>query len=318
MRSGLVIPYPWTFTVGAARSGIALATLATLAATPTSSLFRPLRGMPDNPACEGLDAMALFCVSGSGGRELAKWLAVGLLLLTATGWRPRLTALPHWWVSFSMYQIIATPDGGDQLASVATLALIPYCLLHPGRWHWSREVVAVPAWRAASAASALVAIKVQMSFLYFQASVSKFSHPEWADGTALYYYLSAPNLGAASWLDWPLSIAFSSGLVVAMLTWVPLAIELALAVTLLTRRAARIWLLVLGTAFHGTIALTMGLWTFSTIMVCCLLVFTIPVGGELRPDRAWWSRLRRRPGGEGTVAAAPERRTKRPAVPARA
>jgi antimicrobial peptide system SdpB family protein len=312
---GLVIPYPWTVTVGVARSGIALATAATLAATPTSSLFRPLRGGAEAPACQGVEALGAFCVSGSGGRELAKWLAVGVLLVVASGWRPQLTAVPHWWITFSVYHGVATPDGGDQIASLVTIALIPYCLLHPGLWHWRREVAQVPRLRSVFAASALVAIKVQMSFLYFQASVAKLSHAEWADGTAVYYYLSAPNLGVASWLRWALDLAAGSGLV-PLLTWVPLAIEFTLALTLLTRRAARIWLLALGASFHGAIAVGMGLWSFSTIMICCLLILTIPVGSELRWDR---QRPRRQlPGGTDRrrVEAAPA--TKRPALAVRA
>jgi antimicrobial peptide system SdpB family protein len=326
-----MIPYPWTFTVGVARSGIALATAATLVTTPTSSLFRPLRGGSEAPDCEGIEAIGAFCVSGSGGRELAKWLAVAALLVVASGWRPQLTAVPHWWVTFSVYHGVATQDGGDQIASLVTIALIPYCLLHPGRWHWRRVVAPVSGRRSAVAASALVAIKVQMSFLYFQASVAKLSHQEWADGTAVYYYLSAPNLGVGSWLRWALDLTAGPGPLVALMTWVPLAIELTLALTLLTRRAARIWLLALGVSFHGAIAVGMGLWSFSAIMVCCLLILTIPIGSELRTNRRRPDRDRQRPRGAAAerVHAAPatKRRpapvasaTKRPAptAPARA
>jgi antimicrobial peptide system SdpB family protein len=305
------IPHPWTFTIGLARSGIALATMATLAATPTDSLFRTLRGGAGAPSCEGVTSIGLFCLSGSGGRELATWLAVAILLVVASGWWPRFTAVPHWWITFSVFSGIAIPDGGDQLATVVTAALLPYCLLDPRRWHWSRDPVVTPAWRVAVAASALVAVKVQMSFLYFQAAVSKLPHPEWVDGTAIYYYLSAPNLGAPGWMDWALDAAYASGLVVALMTWVPLAIEMTLALTLLTRQAARLWVLAAGVMFHGAIALTMGLWTFSTIVISCLLIFTIPIGGELRFDRqrahALWRRLRGGPQAPSTPATPPRK-----------
>jgi antimicrobial peptide system SdpB family protein len=279
------VPYPWTVTVGLARTGIAAATLATLAATPTDSMFRPLRGPVDAPDCEGLAAIGLFCVSGSAGREVARWLAVAAMAVVASGWRPRLTAIPHWWLAFSVFHGLATPDGGDQIVSIVTLALIPHSLLDPRRWHWDRCTVDVSGRRAAVAASAIVAVKVQASFLYFQASVAKLSHPEWADGTAIYYYLTAPNLGADDWLRGPLSLAFAAGPVVAALTWTPLAIELALALTLLTRRGARMWLFVVGALFHGAIGLAMGLWSFSAIMVSVLLILTVPVGAELRRNR---------------------------------
>lgn len=268
---------PWTNVYGLARSLLASSTALTLAASHSATLFRPAAGIPDAPACDGLGGIALFCLLGVERLEWARWIAVGVLLLTASGWKPRWTALPHWWISFSLQTTATTVDGGDQAAAVLTALLLPVALTDRRRWHWTldREQGA----RGLSclvAASALVACRVQVAAIYFHAAVGKMRVPEWVDGTALYYWFTDPMFGLqepfVGWL-WP---ALSEGSVVAGLTWFVISLELALASGLVAPR--RVWpgLLAAGVAFHAGIYLIHGLASFSLTMVGALILYLRP------------------------------------------
>src|SRR5271155_4570309 len=95
---------PWGSGLGLARTILALGTLGTLLATTPKVLMSPLAGEPPPPACGGL---------GHGG-QIARFVCVAILLLVASGWRPRLTAIPHWYVAWSLIANATIQDGGDQ------------------------------------------------------------------------------------------------------------------------------------------------------------------------------------------------------------
>src|SRR6202011_1493848 len=127
---------PWTNVYGVARSVLALATASTLAFSATGTLFRPAVGLPPAPYCLGPGRISLFCLVPHDRLSLARWLGVAILLVVASGWRPRVTAIFHWWVAFSLFVSITIPDGGDQATAVITLLLLPVALTDPRRWHW--------------------------------------------------------------------------------------------------------------------------------------------------------------------------------------
>src|ERR1700755_2659834 len=91
---------PWPNVYGAAPSILAAATLLTLLANPSGELFHPL--VVDDPGIidrRAIDGLSLFLLARDH-LGLAKVVAIILLLLVVSGWRPRLTAVPHWWISY--------------------------------------------------------------------------------------------------------------------------------------------------------------------------------------------------------------------------
>src|SRR5439155_8663926 len=84
---------PWTNVYGVARTLIALGTLATLAFSHSTSIFRPAVGIDQVPQCVGPARASLFCAFGHDHLELARWVAVATLTVVAIGWRPRVTGL---------------------------------------------------------------------------------------------------------------------------------------------------------------------------------------------------------------------------------
>lgn len=272
---------PWTNVYGVARSVLALATASTLAFSATGTLFRPAVGLPPAPYCLGPGRISLFCLVPHDRLSLARWLGVAILLVVASGWRPRVTAIFHWWVAFSLFVSITIPDGGDQATAVITLLLLPVALTDPRRWHWqSLPDDTSTTMRSAVrllALSALFVIRLQVAGIYLNSSIAKLAVTEWRDGTAVYYWISQPIFGAPGWLHGLLIAVAATSLGVIAMTWGSLFLEFSLAIAIVMPRRSWKYLLVGGILFHGFIALMMGLLSFSTAMAAALILYLRPV-----------------------------------------
>lgn len=276
----------WTNVYGVGRTLLALGSLGTVLFSSTTSLFTPAQGLPAAPYCTGIVRATIYCLSPSGNLELARWVSVGILVVVIAGWRPRWTALPHWWVTFSLATAQTIPDGGDQIAMNMTLLLLPIALTDSRRWHWqsaSPDVSERHLTASLIAWSASFVIRVQVAALYFQSCVAKLSHDEWADGTALYYWMSDSLFGLPRWAEGFLRPVLLKPWGVQALTWGPLVIEFALFAGLFARREVRPWLLAVGLAFHTGIGLLMGLWSFAFAMFGCLVLHLRPLDTPFAP-----------------------------------
>ena len=322
--------HPWTNVYGIARTLLALAGAATLAFSPVEALFRPAVGVPTVPACSGVASLSLYCQMPEM-LGLARWLAIAGLLVVASGWRPRITGVLHWWIAFSLPASAVTVDGGDHAAAVLALILIPMTLADGRRWHWTSLPQSAPE-TAGQASRRLVGwaswwvARLQVAFIYFQAGVAKCAVEQWADGTALYYWLTEPSFGVTGWLQPVVMPLIHNAVTLPLLTWSVIVVEIGLAAGLLLPR--RYWgrLLWIGLGLHAGIALLHGLISFSLTMSGALVLFLrpldepvdrAPLDSALQGVRATWRRLRgvRRPApaevrasqaavsGEGTPAS---------------
>ncbi|MER5214254.1 hypothetical protein ABT063_27705 [Streptomyces sp. NPDC002838] len=152
------------------------------------------------------------------------------------------------------------------------------------RWHWSAIDSATmhPRWLLLAGTSSLIVVRLQMSFVYFQACVSKLPHAEWADGTGMWYWGNSLAFRAPGWLHPLISPVIANPIGVAALTWIPLFIEISLAAALLVPQRVRYVLLAAGVSFHLSIAVMMGLWSFAPAMGAGLMLLCLPLGGQLR------------------------------------
>src|SRR5438552_1957644 len=225
---------PWTNVYGVARSLLALAPAGTLAFSAPGTLFRPAAGLPPAPYCLGPGRISIFCLVPQDRLWLARWLGAAILLVVASGWRPRFTALFHWWIAFSLFVSATIPDGGDQATSVLTLLMLPVALTDPRRWHWQALHEQTPtATRHVLrllALSALLVIRVQVAGIYLNSSIAKLAVTEWRDGTAVYYWISQPVFGAPGWLHGILLAVAATSLGVIAMTWGTLILEFTLGI----------------------------------------------------------------------------------------
>jgi antimicrobial peptide system SdpB family protein len=271
---------PFTNVVGLGRSLLALGTLITLVFNPAYTLFGPTSDTTDVPNCANGAGIGLFCVAPS--IETGRWICIVILLFVLCGWFPRWTAIPHWWVAFSVHNNATIADGGDQAAAVITLLLVPFALCDGRMNHWQHVegAASLPEGRRARrfiARIALAAIGIQVAFIYFQAGVAKFGVTEWADGTALYYWLEDPGFGAPPWLKWFFDPILTHGLTVGLFTWSTALAEVALGVALFLPASYRRYLLWYAVAFHSGIAVVMGLVSFACSMIAADVLFLRPV-----------------------------------------
>ncbi len=224
---------PWTNVYGLARSLIAGSAALTLLLNPTSYLFRPFANVLDHPPiCHEMTKLSLYCLGGDGSLELKRWVAIALLLVVASGWRPRLTGVLHWWLVLSYQLATMAVEGGDQVALGLSLLLIPITLLDRRKWHWNAPRPASDPPELPELKRRLVGwvmwgvIRVQVALIYLHASVGKASNEHWMDGTAVYYWFHNPVFGAPGWLSPITDPLVANAYTLGIMTWGTMVLEI--------------------------------------------------------------------------------------------
>ena len=276
---------PWTNVLGLARSVLALGTLLTLLTNSPHTLFPESTTL----AAQGISSVtdvSLFRLM-SNHLVVARWVAIAGLTVVVSGWRPRFTCLIHWYISFSFFSAATAIDGGDHLASVLSLLLVPYCLADSRRWHWlSPQAVPTNPFPLALAWVFVLLIRCQVSIIYLHAATAKVGVEDWINGTAVYYWSTHHYHGAADWIK-PLVLSImSTNLGVTLVTWGTMVLELILFAALLipSRDPRRKGLLWLGLSFHFSIVLVHGLISFFCSMAAALILYLRPADSPFHLD----------------------------------
>lgn len=287
---------PWTNVYGVARSILAFGGVIALAFTPSDLLFAPAAGVDRSSVCSGARTVAVFCLAPADRLEATKWICIAVLAVVVSGFRPRLTGVLHWWVAFSISSTVTLTDGGDQVAAILTLLLVPLTLTDPRRWHWSYVGPRCERQRSLTGwlphvigAWSLLLIAVQASLVYGDAFIGKLGVNQWRDATALYYWTRQSTFGSPGWVRPILHALTLNAAGVTVMTWGALVLELVLALGIFADgRACRTWLLRTGIAFHLTIAVLIGLPSFGCSMVALLILYF------RRPDETFRGWVRQR------------------------
>jgi len=271
---------PWTNVYGVGRSIVALSTLSTLLWNDAISLFSPASlGVIDGASLE----VKLSCFGMlSEHLELARSLAILAMFVVASGWRPRFTGIIHWWVAWSFHVNAIPSDGGDQVAAIVALLLIPLTLGDPRKWHWQVPPKINSNWRIVTSRfglASMIFVRIQAAIIYLHAGVGKLYVQEWLNGTALYYWVLDPRVGVPSdYHSWVLAL-FSYDFMNPLLTWGPMLLEvvLFLGLAMSSENPLRKVLLVLGLIFHAANILFFGLVSFFFSMAGLLILYMRPV-----------------------------------------
>lgn len=307
MRTGFLyrrvsLPEPWTLPLTIARSLLFLGTGLTLTIGPSWAVFTPSNGNPDVLDCSGASALSVFCVADAIPLDVSTRVAGILLLVFATGLIPWLTAVPAAWILLSVPLSGTLVDGGDQLAGILGLLLIPVSVTD---WRWNPWRVEAP--RTAESSAAVLAgnvswwlARAQVVVVYLEACIGKIAVPEWAGGTALYAWERHPNFGAPSWaqpLVYPLT---AQPLISALLTFAVMATEFTITISPVLPRWFRTRVLYpCGAALHFGIILFMGVSSFSMVMFAALTLLVLPIDTDLLAVRRMLPR-----GGNAALATA--------------
>jgi antimicrobial peptide system SdpB family protein len=256
--------------LGGARSVLAGAQLTVLLFTPEQTLFFARGDLSGGVRCAGLRGVSLWCLGGDAeALPLSRLLAMAVLLAVMIGYRPRWTCGPHWYVAFSMASGMTIPNGGDQVAQITTMLLVPVCLGDRRTWHWTEPTAAVSAGWQGAASAALLLLRVQCAIIYVTAAVSKLTFVAWRDGSAIDSVASDPNFAMP---DLVVALLSSGpGQVLSPLTtWTVVLGELLIGILVLGDRRMRRWALVMGVTLHLAIVVLLGLFSFGIVMIATL------------------------------------------------
>lgn len=274
---------PYTNVVGLSRSLIALGTLLTLLINPVDTIFvRKVSGSFMIPTLQNEFASKInfFYLLGNQDLVFMKWGAIIILALVISGYFQKITCILHWWISFSFLHTAAVIDGGDQIATILTLLLIPICILDNRKNHWDAKKEEHRATNLISICF-LYMIRLQVAIIYFHASVGKFAHPEWANGTAIYYWLHHSNFGMPDTFNF-LNPFLGNPLFITCLTYGVLILELLLFLALFASRKYRLSILVVALVFHFFIIIFHGIFSFFFSISAALILYLYPTNENFR------------------------------------
>lgn len=256
-----------------ARSILAFAQLTTVLLASDRTLFANPPGTTAGTRCAGVKGISLWCVSGADARAdtLGRVLAIAVLLVVIVGYRPRWSCVAHYYIAFSVAVDVTATNGGDNVAEILTMLLVPICLDDQRSWAWRKPTSPLqPAWRG-GAFAAHAALRCQIAIIYLGAASSKLAFPAWRHGTALGILAHDPEFGFPSVLQPFTQQLLSHAWGTDLLTWSALVIETLIALSMAFRRRTRRYGLVLAILLHGAIAILMGLFSFGLIMIALVL-----------------------------------------------
>jgi antimicrobial peptide system SdpB family protein len=269
---------PYTNTIGIARSILALGTLLTLLSNPIYYLI-PISTDHEylNPLIKiiTLNKYNVFLLLGVNGTGIMKWLAVAIMISVISGYFMKITAVLHWWVSISFFYCSSFIDGGDQIAAILSLLLMPICLTDKRKNHWSQQKPNSSPVNLIGIYSIWV-IRLQVAVLYLVAAVGKFNVVEWGNGTALYYWMNHSIFGMPDFLKEMVRPLLSSKVIQPLLTYGVMIFEICLFLGLKASIKYRKRIFVLAVIFHLLIIIFHGIFSFFFSITAALILYLYP------------------------------------------
>jgi hypothetical protein len=204
-------------------------------------------------------AFAPLGLSADAAVRAAFLAYVGGLVGLLVGWRSRAAAATAWLAHLALGTSgSASTYGVDQWATVGLF----YCVWMPvggalslDRWGRGR---AEP---TPQARLALRVLQLHLCIAYFASGVEKAAGAQWWNGEAVWRAGMRPDLARLD-LAWLATVPW----VAVAACWATLAVELGYAVFVWPARARAVWAgATIG--LHAGIAVVMGLWTFSALMI---------------------------------------------------
>lgn len=181
---------------GLFRSGVAFSHLLILVFTGFDFLIRPTAINPDPLSCNGVQSVMTFCIFPQDYAWIAKILGIMISLFVISGYFPRASSILFSWEAISFKNMVATPDGGDQIAANLSIMIVFLALFDNRKNHWHKSIsfheCLLRKTRITWSVLGVLAIKIQMAYLYFESGLAKTQIESWADGSEVYYVLSSP------------------------------------------------------------------------------------------------------------------------------
>lgn len=195
------------------------------------------------------------------------------LFIIASGWRPQYTGIIHWYIAYTLQWSATTIDGGEQINTVLTFLLIPITLLDRRKNHFYKTVENCNNFYSKYITWLfMILIKIQVGIIYLNAALERLKNPEWADGTALYYFFSDPIFGLPPYQLNVLEPLLNSPFII-LVTWAVTVFELFLVICMFASSPLKRFGHNLGIIFHIGIIFTIGIVTFGITMCAAVILY---------------------------------------------
>jgi hypothetical protein len=182
------------------------------------------------------------------------------------GWRTRLTTGIAWMFHFLIANTsIAFGYGVETFLHIGLF----YCLVMPSAERWSLDARAGRTGHSRVSAGARIAqrvLQIHLCIVYLNSGIAKALGLEWWNGEAIWRALMQPDFR-----QYDLSWLASFPVITLLMGWGVLLVEFGYPIAMYHRRLRPYWLAAI-IAVHVSIALFMGLWMFSLMMIITNLV----------------------------------------------
>lgn len=217
----------------------------------------------------------LFVIMGYENLFITKIIAIIICISVITGYLPQITGVLYFWLVYSFQNSAIFLDGGEQIALILSFLLLPLCIFDKRLNHWQKGAGSKICNFIGNIA--FMSISVQMSFIYLNTCMEKiYTSTTWRDGTALYYIFDGTYFGLPQIIYDTFESIIKSEFIF-FVSWWTLLVHLILAFILILKRKKRLKFFILGFSFHFFIAIFLGLYSFSLVMISGLILYTIPM-----------------------------------------
>jgi antimicrobial peptide system SdpB family protein len=115
-----------------------------------------------------------------------------------------------------------------------------------------------------------------MAYVYADSAIAKMGVADWQNGSGFYYFVRDKMFGSAGPLSAVWMWVSDQSLTTLAITWGAIVIELVIALFTLLGTGWRLAAFWLGAALHALIFLSMGLFSFSAVMVAVAALIATP------------------------------------------
>jgi hypothetical protein len=260
--------------IGFSRSLLAAGMLLTILFNNISLLLP--RGYLQSSALSPIGkSVNFFLLLGQRHILIMQAAAIIILLIVISGYFMQLTCFLHFWIAASFYFFRPLNVGGDSINMLLTLLLIPVCLFDPRKNHW-RSVINIPKMNVRVQTIFLLAIKLQVIYIYFDAVIKKLQTPEWRNGTIIYYWFNHNFFGLDDAFTKYTTPLLTSIPILLLIAWGSIIIEALIVTGFLWSDRYKILLLKLAIIFHVVITLVLGFSSFFFAMSGGLFLYLYP------------------------------------------
>lgn len=194
-----------------------------------------------------------------------------------SGYFSQLSSVFHAYLSYSFFYDSKIIEGGDQIALIMTLLLIPICVADNRINVWGSKKInyKLSGFFSYFAMSCFKVIQIQIAIVYLFAGVVKANVTEWTEGSAIYYWMNH-TMGTSDFLLKIFGFIFNNHTISPILTWSTLILEFILFGALFMNKTNKNLLFYIAVVFHISIGVFFGLWSFSLIMIAALMFLLLP------------------------------------------